>query len=659
VAALIATAGGWAFSSALGGGWLWDDDQYVTGNGLLRTAGGLAKIWFSPPGVNYFPVTASVEWIQWQCCGSHPLGYRLTNLALHLLAALLVWRLADRLGLRQGWLAGLLFAVHPLAVESVAWISELKNVLSLPLTLLAFCAYLDFDESGGRKDYGRALGWFLAAMLSKSTVAMFPVVLLLYAGWKRRRLRWADGFAAAPFFAVAIILGAVTVWFEHTRAMGGIGSFLYEPWEGRVVGAGLALAFYLGKCLWPFGLMPIYPRWVVEPVALEQLWPWLALAAAAAWGWSRRRTWGRHALFALGAFIAMLAPVLGLVPMAYLRLSWVADHFAYAALPAVAIPAAAILALLADRLAAAAPRLRSIAPSAGAALGIILALFLACQSRSYARIFVSPKAMWSYAVRQNPEAWSAHNDLGGALFNEGAIPEAIAQYREALRLNPDSVYAHLNLGDALTRLGRLPEAIGEYEETVRLRPDWAGFRNNLADALSHAGRLAEARRQYEQALELKPDYPQAENGLGSALFRSGDVGGAMLHFDAALRLDPNYAEACNNAGTVLASLNRLPEAMAQFERAIQLKPDYTEAHYSLGNAYYQMNRLPEAIHEYERALQLQPGPAEAHDHLGLLLAAVGRTAEAAQQFEEALRLNPGDSDAQDYLARLQLLRLRK
>jgi tetratricopeptide (TPR) repeat protein len=633
----------------LGGGWLWDDDQYVTANPLLHSLGGLGKIWLSPPGVNYFPVMASADWLQWQAWGDQPLGYRLINLCLHLLAAFLVWRLAAKLGLRQGWLAGLLFAVHPLAVESVAWISELKNVLSLPLMLLAFCAYIDFDERGGRGDYWRAVGWFLAAMLAKSTVALFPLVLLGYAAWKRERLRPADGKAAAPFFGVSLILGAVTIWFEHSRAMAGIGSFTFEPLGGRLVGAGLALAFYVAKCVWPFGLLPIYPRWVVEPFSAVQLWPWLALAAASAWCWRRRRTWGRHALFALVGFLAMLAPVLGVVPMAYLRLSWVADHFAYAALPAVTILAAAGIEALANRLAKGESRLRP-ATLAGAT-GV--AIILASQSRIYARVFVSPAAMWSYTVQHNPEAWSAHNDLGGVLLAAGSIPEATAQYREALRLNPQSVYAHLNLGDVLAQTGQLPAAIAEYREAVRLHPEWPGFRNHLADALSYAGRLPEAAAQYQEALRIKPDYPQAENGLGSVLFRSGDLAGAMPHFAAALRLDPSYAEAYNNVGTAFASVNRLPEAIAQFERATQLKPGYTEAHYNLGNAFYQANQLPDALREYATALQLAPGSAEAHDHYGILLAAAGRLAESAAQFKEALRLKPDYQEARENLQRLQ------
>jgi tetratricopeptide (TPR) repeat protein len=645
-AALIAAAGAWAFSSSLGGGWLWDDDHYVTGNLLLRSPAGLARIWVAPPGLNYFPVTATVTWLQWQLWGDHPLGYRLTNLALHLAGAFLVWRLAGRLGVRRGWLAGLLFAVHPLAVESVAWISELKNVLALPLALLALLAYLDFDERGGRGVPWRAAGLFLAAMLAKSTVALLPVVLLLAALWRRGRLRRSDALATAPFFAISLVLGLVTIWFEHTRAMGPNGPAV-DPGLARLAAAGLGSVFYLAKFVWPFGLVPIYPRWVVAPISSALLWPWAAWIAVF-WA-SRGSVWGRPVRFALGAYLAMLAPVLGWVPMAYSRLSWVADHFAYPALPALAILTAAGIEALARRLPAAdRPGRRGILAAAVAA-----ALLLAAESRSYSGVFVSPAALWSYTVRQNPGAWSAHNDLGEALFAQGRVSAAIEEYRQALRINPDYVYAHLNLGDALQSLGRLPEAIAEYQEAVRLQPGGAGFHHYLGDALSQAGRLPEAIAQFEEALRLKPDYPQAENALGSALFRSGDVAGALDHFAAALRIDPGYAEACVNRGTVLASVNRLPEAIGQFQRAVALTPDSAGAHLSLGNAYYQANRLAEAVAEYEAALRLGPAPAETHDHFGILLAGVGRLAEAEAQFREALRLAPLDADAREHLARLQ------
>ena len=199
-AAALAAVTAWTYAPVRHGGWLWDDNLYVTHNPLLRSAAGLKQIWLNPTGVNYFPVTATCQWLQWHLWQDRPLGYHLTNVALHLLSAFLLWRLLRRLGSEPAWIGAWLFALHPLAVESVAWISELKNTLSLPLLLLAMAAYVDYDDASGARPgpagwsrpagrYGLALLWFLAAMLSKSTVAMFPVVVLLYGWWRRGHLR--------------------------------------------------------------------------------------------------------------------------------------------------------------------------------------------------------------------------------------------------------------------------------------------------------------------------------------------------------------------------------------------------------------------------------------------------------------------------------------
>src|SRR5665213_1678184 len=313
-AAIILLAGWLAFGPSIHGGWVWDDTEEVTQNTVLRDPAGLQKIWLAPAGTDYFPLKTTVEWLQWRAWGGDPAGYHAVNIALHLLSAFLFWRLLAKLGLRQAWIGGLLFAVHPLAVESVAWVAELKNTLSLPFLLLAMLAYLDYDDfseakipveriapnalAAGRNQasalgamrstYLLSLLFFLLAMLSKSSVVMLPAVILLYCWWKRGRIRWK-----------------------------------------RLTAAGLALAFYLGKCLWPFGLLPIYPRWGIDPTAILPYVPWLALALMAGWCWRRRAAWGRHVLFGLGFFALNLAPVLGLVAMSYLRISRVADHFAY------------------------------------------------------------------------------------------------------------------------------------------------------------------------------------------------------------------------------------------------------------------------------------------------------------------------------------------
>ncbi len=516
-AAGIVLAGAAAYYPSLAGGWLWDDDQYVTQNPLLRSAAGLRRIWLEPAGVNYFPLTQTARWLQWHAWGAAPLGYRVTNLLLHLAAALLVWRVAAGLrgpaGFRH-WgaaLAGLLFAVHPLAVESVAWIAELSNLLALVLLLAAFDAWLD-----GEGSRWRAFAWFVAALLAKSTAAAFPLVLLLHSAWRRGRPDRADLRAILPFLGAALGFGAVAVAFERARAIGSAG----PPLEGlgwRVIGSGRLALFYLGKCLWPAGLMPIYPRWRAAPPGVAALLAWPFWAALLVLLWSRRKSWGRPALFGLGCFLAALLPLLGFIPMAYLRLSWAADHFAYLALPAAAILAGAAAEALG---------------AAGLAAGLAAALALAAASRSYARAFTGPEALWTLALERNPGAWSAHNDLGSIRFDQRRLAEAESQFREAVRLNPGYAEGWNNLGVAEAEEGRRGEAESAYRRALALRPAYADARCNLGNALLQDGRPGEEAPEYEAALRLKEPFPEAHYNRGLALRALGRPEEAEREFAA-------------------------------------------------------------------------------------------------------------------------------
>jgi protein O-mannosyl-transferase len=424
-AAAIILAGAWVFSPAIRGDWVWDDQAEVAQNSVLHDPAGLRKIWLAPDGADYFPLKTTVQWFEWHLWQDSRLGYHLASVCLHLLSALLLWRLLEKLGVRLPWLGGFIFAIHPLTVESVAWVAELKNTLSLPLLLLAMNAYVDFDRRGRRRDRLLAIVWYLASLLAKTSGAMFPVVLLLYCWWRRGRITWRDVRGSAPFLAISLGLGAVTVWFQVHRAIAGaeleLGGFL-----PRLASAGLALAFYFGKCVVPIGLMPVYPRWQVIPPSPLQFLPWLGLAGVVACLWSRRATWGRHALFGLGCFVANLVPVLGFIPMAYLRFSPVADHLAYLPLVALAGLAAAGAGALYDRLARAGRELRVVSLGIGA----VLCGLLAVSSHGYARIFAGDEAFWTFGVRQNPDAWVGHNDLGRILAATGRSAQARDQFKE-------------------------------------------------------------------------------------------------------------------------------------------------------------------------------------------------------------------------------------
>jgi len=576
-AGVVVAAGLWVYGPALHGGWLWDDTMYFGENPLmlLRASAAWRSIWSGTADISYFPLTALARWAEWHLWGENTLGYHLTNLGLHLLSALLFWRLLRQLREEAGagaapgaeWLGALLFVVHPVAVESVAWISELKNTLSLPPLLLSFSAFLAFDRApaGRAGPYLRSLLWFLIALLCKSTVVMLPACLLLHAWWKRGRIGRRDLAASAPFFALAFVLGLVTVWFEHHAVL----DYRMVPVESlwtRVSGAGVALVFYLGKAIFPAGVAPIYPQWRL--LAGEPILAGLALALLVGWLLLRGTRGARHALFGLGWFVLNLAPMVGLVGLAYLRISRVADHFAYLAL--LGVIGWGTLAF--DRWRRQGGRVRQGLIWLGAAAA---ATALAVEARACARSFKNERVFWTETLRRNPDAWLAHYDLGNVFLADGNLPEALRHFEEAARLNPRQSEPQSNWGVALVMLGRSADAVPHLEEAVRLDP--------------------------ENALQ--------QNSLGMALVNTRQFEAALVHYQRAIALDPTLSEAHNNLGRVLSQLGRLDEAIAQFQEAVRLRPQNAVMRRNLAQALSQAGRLDEALDQYAQASRLEhPNP---------------------------------------------------
>ncbi len=600
--AVLALAVWWIYAPALHGDWLWDDNSEITTNRELRDPAGWWHAWVAPAGPDYFPLKTDVQWLQWRAWGgASTLGYHLANVALHLASALLAWRILRRLGLRFAWLGGLLFAVHPIAVESVAWIAELKNALSLPLLLLAFDAWLDFEERAVRSAYVRAWLWFLAALLSKSSVVMFPVVLGLLAWWKRGRISRLDAVRLAPFYLFSLLLGLVTISFQR-RAMSG-----WQPPESGVLecvaNAGRAFAFYLGKCLWPDALAPIYTRWSEGNALAAGVAAWLAIAAMVVVCWRARATWGRHALLGLGFFGINLVPVLGLVPMSYQHIAPVADHFAYVSLLGVTGLVVAVGETLASRGEPTRRWALSLALSGAAGA-------LAITSRSYAAAFAGPEALWTLAIERNPQAWLARNNLGALRLKQERWAEAATQLEAAIRFWPYDAPAHTNLGSALAHLGRLDEALAQQREAVRLEPDSADAHFNLANTFAITGRLDEAIAHYRAAVRVAPGLPDVRHNFANTLVRAGRLSEAMAQYREALRLQPNSFESELNLGNALAAAGQMREAADHFEAAARLNPDSGEAHYCLADALVELGRASEALAHYETAARLKPDDAE-------------------------------------------------
>jgi len=563
-AVAIIVIGTAVFWPALRGTWIWDDQPEITVNALLRDPNGWWKFWIAPPTPDFFPLKSTLQWLLWQAWQDNALGFHVVTLGLHLLSALLLVRLLRQFGLRYAWLGGLLFAIHPVVVESVAWIAELKNTSSLPPLLLAMSAYLKYDARRQKRDYVLALLWYLAAMLCKTSVVMLPAVLLLHAWWKRGRIGRHDLKTSAPFFAVALALGLVTVWYQRYHSIGP------EPLPmvgrpGQVARAGLALVFYLGKCLCPVGLVPVYPRWAVEPPSLLQFTPWLLLGAVGFVAWRRRTTWGRHVLLGLGFFGLNLVPVLGFVGMTYMRFSWVADHFVYVSLVGMVGLAVAGAGVLSDRL----PSLLRRYAIGGVALVLVA---LAAMTYCDCAVYQSETVFWTYTLARNPDVWQGHYDLGIALMNTGQPAEAVAHFEQALRLNPRSADTHYNLANALVQLRRMPDAIHHYEESLRLQPGSSDAHCNLGNALLEQGHPAEALEHLAEAVRLSPGMSAIHANYANALTRTGHADEAVAQYSEALRLEPGNGLAHYNYGTLLLNAGRTYDAIDQLETASRLMP---------------------------------------------------------------------------------------
>jgi len=611
-AAVIIGAGLWIYWPALHGDWLWDDSLYISDNPLLKEPDRLWKAWFSPGSfIEYYPIEQSVQWLQWQLWGTRTLGYHLTNLALHLVSSLLVWRLLSKFGLRLAWLGGLLFAVHPVQVESVAWISEFKNTLSLPPFLLAMCAWVDYEEHHRPKDYGLALGLFLAAMLGKITMAPFPVIMLLYAWWKRGRVGWTDLKVSGPFFIISLVLAMTSIWagmwysqlhhFASTPpSLGGVFS--------RLALAGLTMVFYFSKCFLPVGLLPIYPQWTIDPPSLWQFLPWPILVGVLYWLWKNRQGWGRHALLGLGFFLLSLAPFLGLKSVSYMNFTWVMDHFLY-------IPIIGLIGLVVAGLG----KLGELVPSSfhlygmGATAAVIT--LLAWESHSYAGLYIGDESLWTYTVQHNPQAWLARYNLGTALVQTGSFPEAMEQFEKALEIKPDYAGAHNNLGYSLMQEGQPDQAIPEYEKALAIDPNLAEGHYNLGVALLGKGKWDEAIAQFTVALDIRPDYADANSNLGVALYSKGQIDEAISYFQKALQNNPDQVQAHRVLGKALLAKGQVAEAITQLQTALTIDPNSPQAHRLLGIAFMRNGQVDEGVAQFQEALRLKPDFAEAQKEL--------------------------------------------
>jgi protein O-mannosyl-transferase len=550
-----------AYAPAINAGFIWNDSEYVT-SPALRSADGLARIWFEVGATEqYYPILHSAFWVEDKLWGDSAAGYHLLNILLHAIAACLVAACLRRLAIPGAALAAFCFALHPVCVESVAWISEQKNTLSLVFYLLAALAYLRFDASRRDAHWLIASGIFVVALLSKSTTATLPPALLVVLWWRRGKLEWSrDVLPLVPWFVLGAAMGLFSAYVEK-KYVGAEGAGFTLTLLERSLLAGRVVWFYLGKLIWPADLIFIYPRWTVNAAAPSQ-WIFLVavvlvLAGLAVVG---RRT--RAPLAAALFFGGSLFPVLGFFNVYAFMFSFVADHWQY--LPGIGIITLAA-AVLTRSLTTASPFIRR---GVQGTLVAALALLTFQQSRMYADM----RTFYRMTIAKNPQAWMAQNNLGSLLRDDGRFEEAVAHFEAALRAKPDLHKTH----------------------------------NNLASCLRYLNRSQEALDHYRRALALAPDYPEAHNNLGSLLRELGDPMEAIRHLMRAVQLDPEYVDARNNLGIALRETGRLRAAIAQFEQAVRLEPKSAPIHLNLALSYSLAGRDDDAMRHLREARRLNP-----------------------------------------------------
>lgn len=520
-------------------GYVWDDDRHVTYNPALGSLSGLRAVWTTLDATpQYYPLTHTVFWVEHALWGLDPRGYHAVNVLLHAASAVLLWRILTMLRLPGAWVAAAIFAVHPVHVESVAWVSELKNVLSGCFYLAAAKVFLGWalGEDRGAWRPGLAAALYGAALLSKTVTSTWPVVMALTLWWKtgrvsRRQIAWL-----APMLALGAIFGGITHHLERTQIGASGADWALSP-AARFALAGHIVWFYLGKLAWPHPLVFVYPRWTVDPGAAAA-WGGTAAALALAAGlFVYRGKLGRGPCVAFAMFVVTLAPALGFFNVYPMRYSFVADHFQYLA----SIGPIALAAALGARWARG-PGRRS--AQAALAAGVIVALAGGTWARTGA--YHDEETLWRDTIAQNPGAWIAHNDLGILLAERGQNAEATAEFERVLALRPDHSGARANLGYLQEIMGHPADAAMTLAAAAAERPDDADVRIHLVHVLIGSGRFEEAIDPALEAARLRPDDADVLCDAGTLLARGGRPREAIPLLTRALTLQPGLARAAAN-----------------------------------------------------------------------------------------------------------------
>ena len=495
-------------------GFIWDDDTFLVNNPLIKLSNGLYQFWFTTKAPDFFPMTSTTLWLEWRLWGMNPLGYHIVNVLLHALSTVLIWRVLTHLRMPGAWLAAALFAVHPVNVESVAWITERKNTLAMLFYVMSILFYLRFEDTDRWRWYGMALGSFVLSLLSKTAVVPLPIVLLGLAWWQRDRVSSRDVKLTLPFFGIAVLLGLITVWFQSHNAIASEMVRADSLWS-RLAGAGWAVWFYLYKALLPVNLIFVYPKWQIDATKLLSYVPGLMVLAWAAVFLRFRKGWGKAWLFGLGYFVVMLLPVLGFRDIYFMRYSLVADHWQYFSIIGPIGLIAAGITWASDRLK---KRNVFLVPVFSAILLLVLGVLTWRQTCNYSDV----ETIWNMTIARNPACLMAYNNRGVIYKDLGNYRQAIEDFNKAIEIKSDNAVAYYNRGNVYTDLGNYRQAIAELNRAIEINPGYAEAYSNRGNAYGGLGNYKQAIEDYDRAIEIKPGYTDAYFNRGLGYLNQGD-----------------------------------------------------------------------------------------------------------------------------------------
>ena len=577
-------------------GFIWDDNDHLTNNACIIGPLGLKDVWTSALAI-YYPLVLTTWWVLHKLVGLNPLPYHLLNLTLHAGSALLLWHILHRLKVRAAWMGAFLWLLHPVMVQSVAWITELKNTQSCFFYLLSIAIFLKaYEQQPAKRLFALSLMSFALAITSKPSTVMLPLVLALCLWWKNKGLTKRDLLLLLPFVLISVTAAAWTI-VEQRFHSGAAGTDWNLATPQRLVVAGRAVWFYLGKLIWPHPLIFIYPRWRIEALRPFDFFPLFTAIAGLLFLWFKRNGPLRPVFFAAAYFVVSLFPVMSFFNVYFFIYSFVSDHFQYLA-------SMGPLALAASAASAAVQRWRRpevLAGSLAAAVLLVLGTLTWQQTLKYRDI----ETLYRTTIEQDPHSWMAQFNLGLILLKRNETDAGINYVRSAAMERPSDPKINDTVGSALRQSGRLDEAITYYQKAAQADPNDLAAHVGLAATFQQKQEPDLAITEYQKALHLKPGSPEIHEDLAGLLFEQGRSDEALLHIQQTIKAKPDSANAHTILGNILMVKNLTDQAIAEYLRAIELDPNNADAHYNLGTAYLKKGQTNLGQIEIDRASELE------------------------------------------------------